>query len=104
MKAIFEIGGKQIVVESGSVFRTEKLNYDIGESFEIDKVLCTFDDENTNIGAPHVDGAKVKLTVKSEGKGKKIKIRTYKRRKAQKRTLGHRQMYTELKVDEVIAG
>lgn len=104
MKAIFKIGGKQIVVEPGSVFRTEKLGYEIGESFEIDKVLCTFDDENTNIGAPHVDGAKVKLTVKSVGKGRKIKIRTYKRRKAQKRTLGHRQIYTELKVDEVIAG
>ncbi len=104
MKAILEIGGKQILVEPGKVVRTEKLSYDVGESFEIDKVLCAFDDDNTHVGSPHVSGAKVKFTVKGDGKGKKIRIRTYKKRKAQKRTMGHRQNYTELKVDEVIAG
>ena len=104
MKAILEIGGKQILVEPGSVFRTEKLDYEVDQTFEIDKVLCTFDGDKTKIGSPHVDGAKVKFTVKSGGKGKKLYIRTYKKRKAEKHTMGHRQLYTELRVDEIIAG
>ena len=104
MKAILKLGGKQVLVESGKVFRTEKLDYEVDQTFEIDEVLCTFDGDKTQIGSPHIDGAKVKFTVKSDGKGKKLYIRTYKRRKAQKRTMGHRQQYTELRVDEIIAG
>jgi large subunit ribosomal protein L21 len=103
MNAIIEIGGKQILVNEGKVFRTEKLDYKVGETFESDKVLCVFDDSKVLIGTPHVGGAKVRMTVRGEGKGKKIRISTYKRRKKYIRTLGHRQFYTELKVEEVIA-
>ena len=101
MKAIVEIGGKQILVDKGQVFRTEKLEYKVGDSFETKQVLCVFSDDKILVGTPLVKGAKVKMTVKGEGKGRKILVRTYKRRKAQKRTLGHRQQYTELQVDKV---
>jgi large subunit ribosomal protein L21 len=104
MKAILEIGGKQVLVGPGSVVRTEKLDYKEGDSFEIDKVLCVYSEEKTLLGKPHVNGAKVKFTVKDSIKGRKILIRTYKRRKAEKRTLGHRQLHTVLKVDDIIAG
>ena len=104
MKAILEIGGKQVLVGPGSVVRTEKLDYKEGDSFEIDKVLCLYSEEKTLLGNPHVKGAKVKFTVKDSIKGTKIYIRTYKRRKAEKRTLGHRQLHTVLKVDDIIAG
>lgn len=104
MKAILEIGGKQVLVGPGSVIRTEKLDYKVGDSFEIDKILCVYTEDKTLIGNPHVNGAKVKFTVKDSVKGSKIYIRTYKRRKAQKRTLGHRQLHTVLKVDDIIAG
>ena len=104
MKAIVEIGGKQVLVEPGATIRTEKQNYESGASFELDKVLCIYDDDKTLIGQPYVDGASVKFTVGETLKGKKILIRTYKRRKAQKRTLGHRQLHTVLKVDDIITG
>jgi large subunit ribosomal protein L21 len=104
MKAILEIGGKQILVEPGTVIRTEKLDQNVGDSFELDQVLCIFGDNRTIVGSPHVNGAKVKFSVKGETKGKKVYMRTYKRRKKYKRTLGHRQNYLELRVEDVIAG
>jgi large subunit ribosomal protein L21 len=104
MKAILEIGGKQVLVGPGSVVRTEKLDYKEGDSFEIDKVLCIYSEDKTLIGNPHVNGAKVKFTVKDSVKGKKIYMRTYKRRKQEKRTLGHRQLHSVLRVDDIIAG
>jgi len=104
MKAILEIGGKQVLVEPGVKIRTEEIpDKEIGDQFEIEEVLCIYGNGKTQIGTPHVKGAKVKFTVTGRGRGTKIDIRTYKRRKAYKRTKGHRQNYIELKVDEIIA-
>ena len=105
MKAILEIGGKQVLVEPGVKILTELIpDKSVGDQFEIDTILCVYDEGKTIVGTPHVKGAKVKCTVTASGRGPKIDIRTYKRRNAFKRTKGHRQGYFELKIDEVIAG
>lgn len=104
MKAILEIGGKQVLIEPGVRIRTEEMpEKEIGESFEVNEVLCVYDDNKTMVGTPHVDGAKVKFTVTGRGRSPKIDIRIYKRRNAYQRAKGHRQNYIELKVDEIIA-
>jgi large subunit ribosomal protein L21 len=105
MKAILEIGGKQVLVEPGVKILTELIpEKTIGDQIEIEQVLCVYGDGKTMVGTPHVKGAKVKCTIIGAVRGPKIEIRTYKRRNASKRTKGHRQDYIELKIDDVIAG
>jgi len=105
MKAILEIGGKQVLVEPGVKILTELIpEKTVGDQFEIEQVLCVYGDGKTLVGTPHVKGAKVKCTVTGTNRGPKIQIRTYKRRNAFKRTKGHRQNYIELKIDDIITG
>jgi len=105
MKAILEIGGKQFLVEPGVKIRSEEIpDKNIGDQFEVEEILCVFGNGKTLVGTPHVKGARVKFTVTGRGRGPKIDIRTYKKRNAYQRTMGHRQNFIELKVDEIIAG
>ena len=95
MFAIIETGGKQIKVEEGQEIYVEKLNANEGDSFTFDKVLF--------VGGDSVEGASVTATVNKQGRGKKITVFTYKRRKDSKRKKGHRQPYTKLTIDKINA-
>ena len=94
MFAIIETGGKQIKVEEGQEIFVEKLDVNEGDSFTSVSV---------KVGAPTVEGASVTATVNKQGRGKKITVFTYKRRKDSKRKKGHRQPYTKLTIDKINA-
>ena len=98
--AIIKTGGKQFRVEKDAKVRVPSLNQEVGASIDLD-VLATADGDNTRIGSPLVDGAKVTATVVDHGRGDKIVVFKKKRRKQYKRTKGHRQGYTTLKIDSI---
>lgn len=103
MYAVIETGGKQYRVEQGQSIKVEKLNADEGASVEIDKVLLVADGDDVRIGAPYLEGGKVTATVKSHGRGRKIRIIKFRRRKHSRTTQGHRQAYTELEITGINA-
>ena len=103
MYAVVQTGGKQYRVSEGDTIKVEKLLADEGASVELDKVLMVTDGEDVKIGAPYVDGGKVTATVKSHGRGKKVKIIKFRRRKHHMKKQGHRQWYTELQVTGISA-
>lgn len=98
MYAVVQTGGKQYRVTEGATLRVEKLKADEGASVELDKVLMVGEGESVKIGTPYVDGSKVTATVKSHGRGKKVNILKFKRRKHHMKRQGHRQWYTELEI------
>lgn len=101
MLAVVESGGKQYIVKKDDRILVEKLPYEAGAKFDIDKVLLISDDSNTKIGTPYVEGSTVSVTVENQVKGKKLTTVKYKKRKNYKRTIGHRQKYTLLKVTDI---
>ncbi|SDK79710.1 50S ribosomal protein L21 [Microbulbifer yueqingensis] len=103
MYAVIESGGKQHRVEEGEVLRLEKLEVATGESIDFDKVLMVVDGDSINIGAPLVDGAKVTAEVVNHGRGEKVKIIKFRRRKHSMKRQGHRQWYTEVKITGIKA-
>ena len=103
MYAVIETGGKQYRVEQGQSIKVEKLDADEGASVNIDKVLLVADGEDVKMGAPYLKGGKVTATVKSHGRGKKIRIIKFRRRKHSRTTQGHRQAYTELEITGIKA-
>lgn len=98
--AIIRSGGKQFTVEKDGKVRVPSLEGKVGDAVELE-VLATIDGQETNVGAPLVDGAKVTATVVDHGRGDKIIVFKKKRRKQYKRTKGHRQGYTTLKIDSI---
>ncbi|HEY6045798.1 MAG TPA: 50S ribosomal protein L21 [Pyrinomonadaceae bacterium] len=98
--AIIRSGGKQFTVEKGATVRVPSIEGKVGEAVELE-VLATGDGEETKVGAPLVDGAKVSATVVDHGRAPKIVVFKKKRRKHYKRTKGHRQGYTTLKIDSI---
>ncbi len=98
MYAVIVTGGKQYRVAEGDVIRVEKLPVEAGQSIELDKVLMIANGDNIKIGAPFVDGGKVSAAVESQGRGEKVKIVKFRRRKHHRKQMGHRQSYTELKI------
>jgi large subunit ribosomal protein L21 len=98
--AIIRAGGKQFRVEKGATVRVPTLKQDVGASVELE-VLAAADDKKTRVGAPLVDGAKVTATVVDHGRAPKIIVFKKKRRKHYKRTQGHRQGYTTLKIESI---
>lgn len=102
MFAIIETGGKQVKVEEGQEIYVEKLDVNEGDSFTFDKVLFVGGDA-VKVGAPTVEGATVTATVNKHGRGRKITILTYQRRKDKKRKQGHRQPYTKLTIEKINA-
>ncbi|QFT53464.1 MULTISPECIES: 50S ribosomal protein L21 [Microbulbifer] len=103
MYAVIESGGKQHRVEEGEVLRLEKLEVATGETIDFDKVLMVVDGDTINIGAPVVDGAKVSAEVVSHGRGEKVRIIKFRRRKHSMKRQGHRQWYTEVKITGIKA-
>jgi len=104
MYAVVKTGGKQYKVASGDVIKVEKLAAEAGATVELDQVFMVGDDAKVTVGAPLVDGAKVAAEVLNEIKGPKITIFKKKRRKNHRRTRGHRQPITVLKVTGITAG
>jgi large subunit ribosomal protein L21 len=102
MFAVIATGGKQYRVQEGSVLRIEKLPAEAGASVEFAQVLMVGDGSSIKLGKPFVDGGKVTATVQSHGKGDKVSIVKFRRRKHYKREKTHRQPYTEIKVTAIV--
>ena len=104
MYAVVQTGGKQYRVSEGATLKVEKINAEEGASIDLDKVLMVADGDDVKVGAPYVEGGSVTATVKSHGKGKKVHIIKFKRRKHHMKRQGHRQQYTELEITGIKAG
>lgn len=103
MYAVIATGGKQYRVEPGSVLRVERLEGDLGATIEFDQVLLVGDGERITVGTPLVKGGKVTATIEGHGKGAKVDIVKFRRRKHYMRHKGHRQHYTQIKVTDISA-
>ena len=101
MFAVIKTGGKQYRVQQGDKLRVESLDVDQGEQVTLDQVLMVGEGENVTIGNPLVGDATVTATVVSHGRGKKIEIVKFRRRKHYRRQMGHRQNYTELEINNI---
>jgi large subunit ribosomal protein L21 len=104
MYAIIRTGGKQYRVQSGEQLRVEAISADVGSTVSLEEVLLVGAGEGVKVGAPLVSGAKVKATVVSHGRGDKVRIFKLRRRKHYQKTQGHRQPYTELRIDDIVQG
>ena len=102
MYAIIATGGKQYKVSEGDVIKVEKLDAKVGESFTFDQVLIVNNGE-VKVGDPNVAGASVEASVVSEGRGKKVIVYRYKRKSGYHKKNGHRQSYTEVKIEKINA-
>jgi len=101
MFAIVRTGGKQARVAPGDSIRVEKLAGDVGDTVELSEVLLVGDDGAPRVGTPLVAGAKVVGTITAQDRADKITVFKMKRRKGYRRKTGHRQAYTELRVDKI---
>ncbi len=102
-QAIIRTGGKQYRVETGSVLRVEKLDREVGSKFDIDDVLLVGRGDDVKIGTPKVQGAAVNVEVLSHGRGRKLIVFKFKPRRNYRKKAGHRQPYTELKINAIRA-
>ena len=103
MYALVEILGKQYKAQEGAELKVDKIDAEAGKVMEFDTVLMVSDEENTKIGSPYVEGAKVTAVLDEQVKGKKVIVFKFKRRKGYRRKQGHRQNYSLLKVTEIKA-
>jgi len=103
MYAIIETGGKQYKVQAGDIITVEKLGADAGTSFTFDKVLSILDGENSVFGEPTIKGATVTAQVMGDGKAKKVIVYKYKAKKGFHKKKGHRQPFTQVKIEAVNA-
>ncbi len=99
--AIIRSGGKQFRVEEGATVRVPSINKKVGEAIELEALVVSGQNGDVKIGSPAIDGAKIAATVVNHGRGEKIIVFKKKRRKQYKRTRGHRQDYTTVKVDSI---
>ncbi len=103
MHAIFQVAGFQYRAEEGSVVRVPLRSNKAGDRLEIGEVLLVKDGDKAHIGTPYVSGAKIEAEILEHGKGEKALYFKYKRRTKYRRTHGHRQDYTEIKINKIIA-
>lgn len=101
MYAVIETGGKQYQVQEGDVVFVEKLDVLPDETVTLDKVLAVGKEDGLSVGSPYVKGASVSAKVLKNGKGKKITVFTYRPKKDSKRKMGHRQPYTQIKIESI---
>lgn len=102
MYALVEYKGKQYKAEKGALIQVDKLDAEAGAAIEIDSVLLVSDGDKISVGAPYVAGAKVKVVVEDSFKDKKVLVFKYKSKKDYHRFLGHRQQYTNVRVEEIV--
>lgn len=101
MLAVFKVGGHQFKGEKGDILKVSKLNLSKGAKLEIKEVLMLRDKDEVTIGSPYVANAAVEAEVVGEGKNDKVLIYKYKRRTKYRRTQGHRQDFTEIKINKI---
>lgn len=97
-KAVIATGGKQYMVSVGTEIAVEKLLASVGDVLTLDSVVMAADADNNLLSSDQLAKASVAVEVVEQGKGKKIRVFTFKSKKRQRRTLGHRQLFTKLKV------
>jgi len=100
-QAILKTGGKQYRVQPGTVLRVEKLDGEVGEEVQFGEVLLLGQGSDAKVGTPLVRGAKVTGTITAHGRGPKVVVYKFKRRKNYRRKQGHRQAFTEVRVDAI---
>ncbi|MFP4375600.1 MAG: 50S ribosomal protein L21 [Spirochaetales bacterium] len=103
MYAMVEIQGHQYRAEKGSSITVNRVQAEKGDVVEFDSVLMLTNKDKVQVGGPFVKGARVKAVVEDHVRGGKVRVFKYKRRKRYKRTKGHRQDYTVLKVQDITA-
>ena len=101
MYAVIKTGGKQFKVTEGDTLKVEKLSTEVGKALNLNSVLTLVDGDKVTIGTPIVKGASVDATVNTHGKGDKVKIFKMNRRKGYRKSQGHRQSFTEIKIDKI---
>ncbi len=104
MYAIIRTGGKQFRAEPGQTLRIPSLDVEAGETITFDEVLLGATDDDIKVGAPLLSGAAVTAEIVKHGKGEKIIIFKHKRRKNYRRKQGHRQKFTEVRINEINLG
>ncbi len=104
MYAIVETGGKQYRVERGSLLQVETLDAEVGQTVHLTPVRFVSTGETVFPGRPFVEGAHVQATVVRTGRTRSITVFKKKRRKNYRKTRGHRQAFTQLRVDDIVTG
>ena len=102
MYALVEYKGKQYKAEKDDLIRVDKIDAEKGTEIEIDTVLLVSNEGSVSVGAPYVKGAKVKAVVEDSFRDKKVIVYKYKSKKDYHRTIGHRQQYTTIRVQEIV--
>ncbi len=103
MYAVIATGGKQYKVTKGQTLRVEKLAGEEGSTVKLDQVLMVADGDKLSVGTPTLDKASVTAKITAQGRGDKIEIIKFRRRKHSRRQMGHRQSYTEIEVTDIKA-
>ena len=101
MHAVIRTGGKQYRVAEGDILRVEKLDVEAGSTIDLSDVLLISDGDDVQIGTPLLDGKAVSAEVMTHARADKIQVIKFKRRKKYRRTHGHRQHYTQLKIKSI---
>ena len=104
MYAVVKTGGKQYRVSQGDRLKVETIQADAGAEVNLDEVLMVGSGESVTLGAPMVANASVSAKVVSHGRGDKVRIIKFRRRKHHRKQAGHRQNYTELEITGINAG
>jgi len=103
MYAVFATGGKQYRAATGDRLKIEKLDAEKGATVELDQVLMVGEGADVKVGTPYLEGGKVTATVVEHGRGEKIRIIKFKRRKHHMKKMGHRQDYTQIEITGIAA-
>lgn len=101
MYAVIKTGGRQYRVMQGETLRVEKIDAEVGDKVKFDEVLLVGSGDGVTLGTPNVAGASVAATVKAHGRGDKVRIIKFRRRKHHQKQMGHRQHYTEVEINSI---
>jgi len=101
MYVVFATGGKQYRAATGEVLKVEKIDAEKGATIELDQVLMVGEGADVTVGTPYVEGSKVTATVLEHGRGDKVKIVKFRRRKNSRTQMGHRQYFTRIEINDV---
>lgn len=102
MYALVEYKGKQYKAEKGAVLTVDKIDAEKGTKIDVDTVLLVSDGDKISVGAPYVKGAKVQIVVEDSFRDKKVLVLKYKSKKDYHRLIGHRQHYTNIRVEDIV--
>jgi large subunit ribosomal protein L21 len=102
MYAVFESGGLQFSAEEGALLKVPHLTAKPGDTVSIDRVLMLKDGEDSHVGSPYLDTARIEAEIVNEGLADKIIVYKFKKRTKYRKTTGHRQKYTEIRIKKII--